>query len=116
MFGPVVSLDHLSKSVLAGKSDAALLLGVEWDELTPDDRMVRLVLITDPPVRDVPVLQAFLHDITRLTVKEHGKVLAHVRPSDLDIHRVHLEFEGHTYAVGHRLDASWGYLCDTHKV
>ena len=116
MLGPVASLDHLSKAVLAGKSDAVLLLGVAWEELTPEDRMVRLVLLSDPPVPGMPVIQAFMHDITRLTVKEHGHVVSNLRPAELNIATAHLEFEGVSYAIAHRLDASWGYLCDSHKV
>ena len=111
-----VSFDHLSKTVLAGKSDAALLLGIAWEELLDEDRMTRLVVLTDPPVPGMPVLQLFLHDLTRLTVRDGGRILGHLRPNDLDIHQVRIELEGHTYAVAHRLDASWGYLRETHKV
>ena len=111
-----VSFDHLSKTILKGKSDAALLLGITWEELRDTDRVTRLVVLTDPPVPGVPVLQLFLHDITRLTVKDHGRIVEHVRPTELDIPRVHIELEGNVYAVAHRLDASWGYLRETHKV
>lgn len=111
-----VSFDHLSKTVLAGKSDAALLLGIAWEELLDEDRMTRLVVLTDPPVPGMPVLQLFLHDLTRLPVRDGGRILGHFRPAELDIHRVHIELEGNVYAVAHRLDASWGYLRETHKV
>ena len=83
-----VSFDHLSKTILKGKSDAALLLGITWEELQDTDRVTRLVVLTDPPVPGAPVLQLFLHDITRLTVKDHGCIVEHVRPTELNIHRV----------------------------
>lgn len=111
-----VPLDELPKAVLAGKSEAALLLGITWEELLPEDRMVRLLLVPNPPEPEVPVIQAFMHEITRLNLLENGTLKAHVTPPMLDIHRAALTINGNTYAVAHRLEASWDYFRSTHRV
>lgn len=116
MSDPTVSLNELCSTVLAGRDDAGLLLGIAWEDLLPEDRVVRLLLVPDPPKPGARVIQAFLHQITRLQVRQHGKLVANVGPDDLDLTSVRVELEGTTYAIGHRLSASWQYFTDTHSL
>lgn len=116
MSDPTVSLDELCSTVLAGREDAGLLLGITWEDLLPEDRVVRLLLVPDPPKPGVRVIQAFLHTITRLELRHHGKTVTHLGPDDLDLATIRVELEGRTYAIGHRLSASWQYFSDTHSL
>ena len=107
-----IELDTLSRVILRGPGDAALLIGVSWEELRPDDRCCRFTLVIDEPKgREIPrAFDVVMHRITRL-VGENG-ILA---PGDVDLDLTKFTLEGETYMILNRTCASWQFLRDTHN-
>jgi hypothetical protein len=114
---PTVDLNPFSKEILSSKEDTVLLVDMSWADLQEQDLMVRLVLVS--PVQDLTkplmTLTVFLHKITRLTVKDGERTVAHMGPDDLNIHHTDVLFDDRAYAIAQRMSASWSFFRDTHN-
>lgn len=108
-----VSLDHLPAEVLHGK-ETAVLFGLSWDALGPNDNMVRLLLV---PEGGGANMQAFMHRLTPLLLQGvHPSKNRHWSPDELDIQDEDLRVmhEGVSYQIANRMSASWSYFTETH--
>lgn len=112
-----VDLSGLPKEILTSKSESAMVAGISWAELLPDDRVVRLLVLHPDQSMDAKArtFLVFMHEITRLDLVVGGKVTAHTGPAQLDIDRTVLLMDGVSYAIVARMTASWDFFSQTHE-
>lgn len=112
-----VDLTDLTKEILASKTESAMLVGISWAEVLPEDRMVRLLVIQPDQSIDAPpkTFLVFMHEMTRLNLKNEDKVIAHQGPGDIDIHRTVLIMDNVSYGIAHRTPGSWEFFSQTHE-
>lgn len=107
-----VDITSLHQEVLHGK-ETAVLFGLSWAALGPDDKMVRLVLV---PVHGGANMQVFMHRLTPLLYQPRSEQARHESPEDLPIQDEDFRVfhQGVEYQVAQRVSASWRYFSETH--
>ena len=113
----VADISHLSKEILTSKAESAMVLGMPWTELLPEDRMVRLLMVHPDQTMDAKarVFLVFMHELTCLTLTKDGKPVKHLSPDQIDINDTVFQMDGATYGIARRMTAPWSFFLDTHE-
>jgi hypothetical protein len=106
-------ITSLHQEILHGK-ETAVLFGLSWANLGPDDKMVRLILVA---VHGGQVMQTFMHRLTPLLYQPETGQARHESPEDLPIQDegFRIFFQGEEHVVAQRTSASWSYFSETHE-